>query len=498
VRLKLDNPKLASVRNMLELGFESPLPHQEILSRAWADKALQSYFKPVNAPYLGQLLQKTAVDAFAQIQGRVGINVGIPIDTVSDFAKTIAADALEDGEVNWANFALSGAKAVTDIALDAMEAVPIIGWAAKLAWGIVSAIMALASSNAPRPLLLTYSKETDDFEANRAINMIGNLHNPEFRDWTNLFMPGAEGDWKAIKAENGYVVGPKEGTDGLGSMPPAAFGSRVIQVNNWAAIAEALQSELYKPKSPAHKDPLLSASVRKAINASSEDVWSQLPSVQRVCSAAWNATTTNRTASIWSINPYRVRTAWWDYVKRGMYWATHQSEFNSTLYSIGLAVRHRLSMAPVAVTIPKGYLPPGVNPNRMRLDYISTAWCEFVAKRQLDMCLTKACAYASEDQAIFVANSGVKERLMQGRIMLLHTFDAESIALEDVIDGEYRLALRDYKGPRSGSMPGTPQRTPAPASPKLDLVGHGGGGGGLAIGAGLAIALGAAWAFTRK
>src|SRR5690349_13182717 len=102
MRLTLQSNALAGIRSTLESSFESALPDESVLSRAWADPAIRQLFRPENAPAIGELMQETAMTAFSHVQGLTGINTGVPGKVLGNFAQTITASAIENGTVDWA------------------------------------------------------------------------------------------------------------------------------------------------------------------------------------------------------------------------------------------------------------------------------------------------------------------------------------------------------------------------------------------------------------
>jgi hypothetical protein len=112
-------------------------------------------------------------------------------------------------------------------------------------------------------------------------------------------------------------------------------------------------------------------------------------------------------------------------------------------------------------------LPGNVAPGRLRLDLLVAAWMNFVELRQREMCKTAVIAYVSDEQTAFKMNSALRASLVDNRKDLLTTLDANDVDPDDIVDADFRSALVNYNGPRSGRMPGKPPGTPRPPSPEL-------------------------------
>jgi hypothetical protein len=501
MRLRLDSGPLAAIRTRVEAPrFVSSLPSEATLASAWADPAVRAQlltFNQADPDSLGRKLQATAMDAFAVVQARVGTSIGVPGVALGDFARSVAADALEDGEVNWAQFALSGAQAATDIALDAMGAVPIVGWIAKAAMAIINAVISAASNDRPRPLLLRYSRDRDEDAAQQAIERIGRLQSASNPNWNPLFMPPGRGGWRYTEAENGYVIQPNEPTDGLGGIPSGVTGFRSIQVKSWPSIVNALERERGRPGQLNPDNPLANNYVQSTVVESSEDTFSQLPSLQRVILAAWSAASTNNTAAVFNLQPDQIRGGWREYVEDALAFANLYRNGAGPQQAMALAARQQVTQQRIEIRVPQGYTfagrPLPVAASRLRLDLITDAWCDFIDKRQIAMMRTPAVAFCSEDQFAFQRSPPLRQRLIEGRQLFNTTLDANDIDPDDIIDPEFRDAVVSYNGSRSGRMPGSASKTPHNIPPIVAVPMGSAGGGVLA-----AMLIGAAWLAVRS
>ena len=442
MKLSLQSPQLRDIRSVLDVGFlNADLPGEDELARAWADPRIQALLKPPGSPELGKLLQSVAVEAFAQVQGRVGLNVGVPSNALSGFAASIAADALDDGVVNWANFATQGTKAISDIALTTMGQIPIVGWLAELAHMAVSIVIALANKNKPKPLFLRYEKDADQRQARQALESMT-------VDWTGLFLPAWSGSWDTTSTKQGYVLHPKTPTGYFGCLPGGATGFVTQQISEKAT----------------------------------EDTWDQTPSVARVCAAAWSAISTNETASVFNVKPWEW-TAWYDYFDRGLNYnpkkikgaqyqevdpfkALHKHLSKSSIPLAWPRLKH--SKVPARIR-GEGFVPRAKGLPAWSYQNLVEAWINLIAQRQVDMLATPVCAYASEKQVAFVGNSNLRAMLVEYRKQLLSSSDAAKVNPNDVVDADFRQALVDTGFRQGGSrpLPGRPQRTPpmAPLRP---------------------------------
>jgi hypothetical protein len=504
VRLKLDSGPLGNIRTLVESRFASELPSEETLAAAWADPKVRDLFTPANAPRIVGKLQATAVDVFAHVQARVGTSLGVPTQALDDFARSVAVDALDDGVVNWPQFALGGVQAATDIALEAMGAVPIVGWIAKAALVAVNAIIRAVSNDEPRPLLLTYQKSRDEEQAQDAIDRIGSLHG-SLSGWNSLFLPSGSGPWVYAEGENGYVVQPRDPGDGFGGVPSGVMGLRSMQVRSWHSILQAVEMAHSYDGVSLDDDPLKSKRVRDVLSRVTEDTFSQLPSLQRVALAAWSAASTNRTAAVFNLHPNGLRSGWRSYVERGLDFVNlyDGGVGMSPTKALALAVRFRLGQQPVEIRMPPGYRLVGgkliASASRLRLDLITDAWCDFLDARQRELVRSSAVAYCSEAQLAFTQSQPLRNELIANRKLLLTTLDADDVEPADVIDDDFRRELVLYRGPRSGRMPGNPPSTPNNVPPVLvaEHASEGGGGGGFGAAVLAAAALGAAWYAVR-
>ncbi len=429
MRLPIDSAPLKDIRSILDVGFlNTDLPSEDELQRAWADPRVQGLLKG-DAPELGQLLQSVAVEAFAQVQGLVGLNVGIPTNLINHFSRSISHAALQDGADNWVQFATSTTSAIADIAVQDMGQIPIVGWIAQLVYTVVKVIVTAATGHQPKPALLRYSKETDQHQARQALQLL------EGNDWTNLFMPAWTGSWKRYEGSDGNVFHPRDPANGYGCLPGGATGYVTTQC--------------------FHKGPC------------PEDTWDQTPSVARVCTAAWSAISTNDTASVFNVWPEGWYFGWHDFFEQGLYWARHPPPG-----PVGGLEEH-LSKASIPLAVPKHSGAPlrggdtslcaetSKDPG-MKVWNVVCRWTSFVSGRQFDMLDTVVCAYASEKQVAFQKKPALLNRLHDRRKHLLVSSDLARVHLDDVVDADFRDAVKAATLKQASGAPlrGKPLRTP--------------------------------------
>lgn len=503
MKLTLDNPKLNDVRTLLETGYQSILPDESTLAQAWADPYLSTLLQG-EAPAIGRLFAENAIQATRLVLGKNGIQTGIPQELIGSFVQAIANASALQGAERWVAIAEGASDAIIDIAMEAAGEIPVVGWGCKIALGIAKLAEALSKQKKPRPPLLQYTRETDEFYASEALKILGGLepsYNPP--DWTPIFMPPG-GDYFDIEKAQGGFFARREGQSGtpggLGCLPPGLFGSRTIQVDNGSeGLKRFGEGKAMPPWYAEHVN----------------DSFTQLPGLTRISQATWAAASTNNNVAIYNLRYNSIENAWADYTEQGLAEAAawikqgrdagpkkRPGQGANVPWFQGDAIKYGLEHANYV----QGHLvKTGRTDNGSRTaKYVAEKWCSFFNARAYDMLMTQACAYASQRQGWFQNAPGYVEQLEKARRLLLQHPDVKRINPSDCPDRNFRWAVTEAGGGTGKALETgqliklggkTPQRVAAPPGTGLGFASSSGSGGGpIVIGAAaVAAAVGLAW-----
>lgn len=503
MRLKLDSPAVKQARSLLDRPFESLLPSQDVLADRFAAGEALDVAKYLSSN-TGQILQL--------VQGRIGIQTGIPGNLLGGFAQALSSAALEQSGTNAGlQLAEQSGQLIMDAALQAAGQIPTLGWTMQIAMFIAKLAQQYANDNKPYPPPLRYNQDTDNNEARNALEVVGSVHSVKDVDWTPLFLPRHTGYWDAFGkgAGAGTGSGPDvwelraldEG-DGLGCVPPGLFGSRLIQINDFHAGLDRFSK--HKSMTAWYVDHVV-------------DAFQFLPSLTRIGQAVWYAAGSNETAAVWNLDYSKIEQAWQAYFNK-------MSEFREFLKKNGkdaldhLGQKHKIEYTPLmqgyslfdamthANRVSGKEIKSTPNPVNNTIAGYAKLWCALYDQRAFAMCKTAAVAYASKQQPWFQSSGDRMAALEEGRKDLLQHPAVKAVDPNDVPDSHFRgfvkaagggtKSINDFPNwPVIGTS--VPQRIETPKP--LGLVGAGGpskGGAGIVM---VAAALGlGAYLLTKK
>lgn len=499
MKIDPDKSPIAGFGDLLEVSnFETDLPPSAALKAAYGDPSA-AYALDRNR--LGKDIVVTGVRAFRFVGARVGVDLGVPVGMLDHFFDSVSVKGYDQAVTQWATFAISTAqKAIIDLAVDAMGAVPIVGWIAKAASALIDGIMAAAQAKRVYPPMLEYDETLDVFYARKRIGDLANL------DWTSTwmpqYMPTKASDWETVQQETSFLFhcrGDVENGANQGAIPGGTLGSRGVQSRNcWGWVESGIGIG-----TDADKADRIYLENQREITECIFDVWDTTPSVARVCLAAWQQMTAKQTATIWNCDTRDIVRAWQDYCES----AIEYSRIN-TRGTVGDPFRWLALKNLARAMFVRHWSTPGVHdasganeftptaPARQpRLDQVASLYIKDLRKRQYAAAKTKLVAYAQLEQGAF-ADVTLRRAMIRERAELLNGAIRWTIDPKDVIDPEYRKLLKESF---VGASP--PQRTPpddrgdpssipdAEGFLRPDLA-PGSGAGGLAL---LALVLGAAF-----
>jgi hypothetical protein len=493
MRLDPDAP-LAGVGDWSELlqsRFTSGLPTVATLEGAWADPRLASLLQPDK---LGRALATTSVRAMRFVNARMGVDVGVPAGVLDDFAAMLSIRG-SDQAIDFAvRVTFDVADALIDAAVEAMGAVPFVGWVAKLVKAMLDLIQARIANKRPAPPLITYDEGRDEDLANATLQRMRGY------DWTPLFMPvyapNSWGDWEIVKLNGGWLMRPKlafvrEGAGG--ALPGGPLGSAGVQSRNCVDLG-------VPPMPPGPSlDPRVTqeSKLQRAYTANFAralecivDVYETTPSQARIALAAWQAMTAKATPALFQVDTRPIVNAWKAYTDTGL--EASQNHRGNT----GDAFEWRAWRNLADAMYVRNWRVAKEPKRTLKLHEVASLYVADLKARQLAALHTSLAAYCREDQAAF-RGPELHAALMASRQRILATVRKFLVHPGDIVDLDFRAALLDARangGPArdavgetgTGAIPGA---LPLP-SPKAGADAGGGGGGGvLAVGAALAGAL---------
>lgn len=504
MKLKLNSPAIAQAKSLLERTFESTLPSQDVLADYLSAGEELDVAKYMSAN-TGQIIQI--------VQGRMGIQTGIPSNLLNGFSKVLSAAALEQaGSGAGLQIAQQSGQLIMDTALSAASQIPMLGWAMQIAMFVASLGQKYANSNKPFPPPLRYNQDTDNNEARKAIALLGSVHSVQDVDWTPIFLPRASGLWDAFAQGDGagsgagpevWALRATEPDDGLGCIPPGLFGSRSVQIEDFHGGLGLFS-----------KQKNMKAWYRENVF----DAFQFLPSLTRIGQAAWYAAGSNDTAAVWNLDYDRISKAWQDYF-------TQMMSFYAFLKKVGKdaldhpGFKHKIEYTPLmqayslydasthASRVSGQELKAKPNPVNNTIAGWAKLWCQLYEDRARAMCKTAAVAYGSFEQPWFNASIDNKKAFVEGWKDLLQHPAIKAVDPDDILDYSFRQAAisegagtkspKDFPGwPAIGTS--VPQRVAPPKGLSVSVAGPSGGGVGGIVLVGAALAGAGAWAFLRR
>lgn len=489
MKIDPDKSPIAGFGDLLDVSnFESSLPPKSVLQAAYGDPSADYALDDAN---LGRNIVETGVNAFRYVGARVGVDVGIPLGMFDHFADSMSIRGRDQAITEWGLFAIQTAQnAIIDLAVNAMGAIPIVGWIAKAASALIQGITAAVQAKRVYPPMLEYEKDKDVFYARERIFALRNI------DWTSTFMPQymptKASDWETVQQKTSFLFKCRDEVmvgSNQGAIPGGALGSRGVQSRNcWSWLEGGIGIG-----TDADKADRIYLEHQREITECIFDVWDTTPSVARVCLSAWQQMTAKQTATVWNCDTRDIVRAWTDYCET----AIEYSRLNTSA-TVGDPYRWIATKNLARAMFVRHWQAPGSDGARQpRLDQVANNYIKNLRTRQYAAAKTKLVAYAQLEQGAF-ADKSLRDTMTRERAELLNGAIRWTIDPKDVIDPVYRKALEESF---VGVSP--PQRTPpddrgdpnsipdATAFLIPDLVTNtGGAGAGLGL---LALLLGAAF-----
>lgn len=305
MKLNPDKSPVADLSALLEVSnFESSLPSVATLKAAYADPSAAEAISEKN---LGTALMKTGVRAFRFVGARVGVDVGVPANVLGSFADALSVRGSDQAAGEWIKFIGTVNEAIIDIAMDAIGAIPIVGWLAKAAASLVQGIALAAAKKRPSPPIIQYDEAADEERARQYIERLRDI------DWTTLFLPSYApqkwNDWDIIKQNGGWLMRPTERLDGhRGALPGGPLGSRGVQSRN--CFDPNLRAPIGETRVPPDVADALYLRKQREATECILDIWDTTPSVARVTLAAWQQMTAKDVATVWNVDTRNIVSAW--------------------------------------------------------------------------------------------------------------------------------------------------------------------------------------------
>ncbi len=342
----------------------------------------------------------------------VGDAVAQALGALADEAKELLKRTLEEG---------------VGIAVDAMAAIPIIGWVVDLLWDIGTLIKKLVdivqgqSEEQRRKYPITrFHPQTDaDYYNNILLGPVENT-----KDWTNIFSPpgtrGAawESPFRLQDLEGGGVRIISSGPimEQLGCVPGAGYLHQSLEVG---------------------------------ARGGSRDAGSFLPTARDQGSWLWKHIQKGELPSMYTIDVDKCRGRWMQYLMdlwESVWFSDIGYSRASDAWDL-IAPRANWDQGAL-MRIAKPRAPDSrlkwQKPDYKFLDLVVPIHeLDVLEKRQLGFLNTITCAYVDESFAAIASSQVLKERWKLRRKQLLHNSARCEVSLEDVPDAPYRQALRD-------------------------------------------------------
>lgn len=449
MKLNPDKSPIADLSALLEVSnFESSLPAVATLEAAYADP---SAAEVITDKSLGTDIMRTGVRAFRFVGARVGVDVGVPTHVLGAFADALSVRGSDQAATQWIKFIGTVNEAIIDIAVDAIGAIPIVGWLAKAAASLVQGIALAAAKKRPSPPIIRYDEQNDEGLARKYIERLSNL------DWTSLYTPPYApkkwNDWEIIKQNGGWLMRPEERISDLrGALPGGPLGSRAVQSRN--CFDPNLRAPLGETRVPHDVADALYLRTQREATECILDTWDTTPSVARVTLSAWQQMTAKDVATVWNVDTRNIVSAWEAYCETAIEFSRAMTATSVSEHDVmrWLALKN-LSRA----VFVRGWKTPGADEvvtRQPRLDHVASRYITDLRTRQFAAANTKLVAYAQLEQGAF-ADKTLRQAMVRERAALLNSPLRWTIELDDVVDPEFRNEL---KRSLEGASP--PQRTP--------------------------------------
>lgn len=477
-------PGVGDFANLLHGEFKSALPTAAALERAFADPRFASLLK---RDELGRALAQTSVQAMRFVAARASVDIGVPtvvLDTFEQMLSIRSADQAVDFAVA-ATFEI--ADVLIDVAVEAMGAVPFVGWVGKLVKAVLDLIQSRIANKRPRPPLISWNETADNELANR---MLASMRS---QDWTQLFSPvytpSNWGQWEAIKLDGGWLLRPEQDTvreGAFGGLPGGPLGSVGIQSRNCVDLnVQDLPTGGLNtgPGLPARLQASYNAKFARALECVT-DIYETTPSLSRIALAAWQQMTNRSIPAMFQVDTRAIKESWRTYVETGIEASqVHRNETSDR--TLWLAWRNLGASMSV-----RNWQIANEPARTLQLHELAGLYVNDLRTRQRAALGTTLAAYAQESQAAF-RDRGLHDMLLETRRAILNSPLRLTINPLDVLDEDYRAVLvsRGARGEGQGSgrvtVTDIPGALPLPV-PKPGADGGGGGGGAvIAIGLGL-------------
>lgn len=490
--MKIDPREIPTLRS-LPLGspddaeFDSPLPDEDLISESWGNPDLASV---VDNEAIGKKLVKATARANKWVLGIEGVTRGIPSEALKGFGLAVG----DSGASKWVDFAAGTAVSTMDIGLDSMGAVPIIGWAAKLSIVVVEMLLSLSKRKRARPELLRYNKKADELKATRI------LEAKYGGDLTPVFLPPRrQADWRVAPRDGGFAVvwsggddprdGSPGGAEGMGVIPGGyAVSGQLSSYEHWSfdtnqnapGWAEARNGNITKRgrKWVRNNPSIFEGTIEPPAN--------QWPCMRRAALAAWSSLTSTKTAGAFDIETKPIIGAWTNWARRADEQARAAMNGGESRMTVDRYVGYRALQDSARI----GFYGVDIRGNPT-LGEVAKDNITELRLLQLSLLDTLVCAYASEKQVAFRDDPALSDKLRARRLQLLSHSARWRVSLSDIVDPDYRAAMRDATRDRPlvARVPDDFNAEPKRVSPLPDLQSEEAGGAlAAAAAAGLAFA----------
>lgn len=438
----------ARVAFLLQSDFVSNLPRKESIERAYADPYVSHLLDPASKQ-LGSLLTENGADLFQRTFAILGSANVVPEPLVGNALRVLSLAGQNQAAGAWVDFAMNAASSSIDIAMDAIGAIPVIGWIAKVAFTIVNFAVQSALEEKPLPPSLGFSSVSDQERATHALTLLRS------GDVTDLFRPVGRGGWRRRGLSETFNFSPSP-SGGMGGCLGGFVGSISFEIEKIYEHGKAWQDDEVVKGTGKFTHPLEFDKVCKSKPLSelmpdflpgqladssckwdeiSFDWWVRYPSLQRIVSGCWASLSSNSLPTMYSIDIDRCVSEWADWEESLWEYINNTSEVDSNQFAAWLALKR------IAATVSNWQLAPYLKPGKPTFALLNAEYGRILRQRQFKALNTLVCAWASERQPAFRRSASLRKRLFDRRKMLLDHPARFDVDLDDVPDADYRSAL---------------------------------------------------------
>lgn len=443
-------PGVGDFASLLRDEFNSALPSAASLERAWADPRFKAL---LSKDELGKALAETSVRALRFVAARASVEIGVPSGVLGMFEQMLTIRSGDQAVEVAVGITFDVADVLIDVAVEAMGAVPFVGWVGKLVKAVLDLIESRIRNKRPRPALISWSSEADNDLANR---MLGSMRG---HDWTSLFLPVYNpqrwDDWETIKQNGGWLFRCKASVvreGAYGALPGGPLGSAGVQSRNCVDLGVPAKIPGKSiPGKESHVEKLEKAYIARFPRAMEciTDLYETTPSLSRIALASWQQMTTKAVPMMYQVDTRPIPGAWRNYVESAQEYSrvgtASPSDHLKYVALKNLAAAMRVRNWQIADEPPRSLL----------LSELAKLYCNDLRNRQLEGVKTSLAAYCSIDQAAF-RDPVLWEALKDTRRRILQSPLRTQLNLDDVVDQDYRALLAQGGIPITASSPPDP------------------------------------------